>query len=138
MDTATPCFVLPLRVTWENTDTAGYIHNSVVFRWFEQGELEWFRILGIHWKAFPEFGFPRVRVQADFLRPLHFDDLCDLRTGVARVRAASYELWHEVCLAGQVAVRGRVAVCCVAGADGKPRLLPDALRDVLRGLCPEP
>lgn len=127
--------MLPLRVTWENTDTAGYIHNSVVFRWFEQGELEWFRVLGIHWREFPEVGFPRVHVEADFLRPLHFDDLCELRTGVERVRAASFVLQHEAWFAGHAALRGRVSVCCVSAVDGRPRLLPERMREVLRGLC---
>lgn len=128
--------VLPLRVTWENTDTAGYVHNSVVFRWFEVGELEWFRRLGVHWKEFPEYGFPRVRVAADFLHPLHFDDPCELRTRVERVQAASYALRHEVWFAGRVAVRGTVTVCCVSAADGKPRLLPERLRTTLAALCP--
>jgi len=136
MTTPLPQAVLPLRVTWENTDTAGYVHNSVVFRWFEVGELEWFRSLGIHWKGFPEYGFPRVRVAADFLRPLHFDDACELRTGVERVQAASYVLCHEVWFAGAVAVRGAVTVCCVSARDGKPRVLPERMRATLAALCP--
>jgi acyl-CoA thioester hydrolase len=138
MDIATPYAVLPVRVTWENTDTAGYIHNSIVFRWFEQGELEWFRALGIHWKSFPDYGFPRVQVEARFLRPLHFDDLCELRTTVGSVRAATYSLRHEMYRSGQLAVRGQVSVCCVAVADGKPRVLPEQMREVLRGLCCQP
>jgi acyl-CoA thioester hydrolase len=138
MDTPKPCAALPVRVTWENTDTAGYIHNSIVFRWFEQGELEWFRALGIHWKSFPEFGFPRVHVEARFLLPLYFDDLCELRTTVEQVRAASYSLRHDVLKAGRLAVRGRVTVCCVAVADGRPRVLPEPMREVLQGICGKP
>ncbi len=135
MDTSTPHAALPVRVTWENTDTAGYIHNSIVFRWFEQGELEWFRDLGIHWKSFPEHGFPRVHVEARFLQPLYFDDLCELRTRVGQVRAATYALRHEVHKAGRLAVQGQVTVCCVAVADGRPRVLPERMREVLQGLC---
>ena len=135
MDIATPYAALPIRVTWENTDTAGYIHNSIVFRWFEQGELEWFRALDIHWKSFPEYGFPRVHVEARFLRPLYFDDLCELRTAVGQVRAASYGLRHEVHAAGCLAVRGQVTVCCVSVADGKPRELPARMHEVLQRLA---
>jgi len=121
----------PFRVTWENTDTAGYIHNSVVFRYFEIGELEFLRTLDAHWSAFPECGFPRIHVEASFLTPLRFDDLCAVETQVRLVRAAGYALAHRVCRGDEVAVTGGVTVCCISTATGRARPLPPKLRDAL-------
>jgi YbgC/YbaW family acyl-CoA thioester hydrolase len=125
-----------LRVSWENTDSAGYIHNSVVFRWFEIGELEWFRALGIPWTAFPDHGFPRIHVEADFRVPLYFEDACVLETRIVRVRAAGFSLAHTIRKDETTAVTGRIDVCCVSARTGRACPLPDAMRTTLGELLP--
>lgn len=116
------------RVAWEHTDTAGYVHNSVYFRYFELGECEWFRELGIPWNAFPEHGFPRVHVEADFIRPLFFENACSLVTGVVRVQSAKVHLAHTLWCENEVAARGRVVFGCVRATDGRATTLPERMR----------
>lgn len=127
-------FTQSFRVTWENTDSAGYIHNSVVFRYFEIGELEGLRAVDAHWSAFPECGFPRIHVEADFHTPLRFDDLCSLDTWVESVRYAGYVLGHRIRRGSDVAVTGSVTVCCISVETGRARPMPERLRMVLLGL----
>jgi acyl-CoA thioester hydrolase len=124
-------FTHTFRVTWENTDSAGYIHNSVVFRYFEIGELEALRSVDAHWSVFPDCGFPRIHVEADFQTPLHFDDLCVLETWVESVRYAGYVLGHRIRRGQDTAVTGSVTVCCISAETGRARPMPERLRNVL-------
>ena len=119
------------RVTWENTDTAGYMHNSVVFRYFDRGELEWFRSLGIHWQEFSDRGFPRIHVEADFIRPLYFDDECILETIVTRIRPVKVELTHRIMKDNKTAIVGKVVFCCISMKDRKPKPIPKKMIEIL-------
>lgn len=125
------------RTTWENTDGAGYIHNSVVFRYFDIGEVEWFRVLGIPWHKFPDLGFPRIHVEADFKKPLFFDDECVLETSVNQVKRGRIELRHRIFKQDEVAVIGKVVFCCTAKATGRPRPIPEIMRDLLSRRLPK-
>ena len=119
------------RVAWEHTDTAGYVHNSVYFRYFDLGECDWFRKLGIAWNQFPNAGFPRVHVEADFLRPLFFEDECCLVTRVSRVRTAKVHLAHTLFRGDVEVARGTVVFGCVRQEDGGPAPLPERMRETL-------
>ena len=119
------------RVTWENTDTAGYIHNSVAFRYFEIAELEWFRSFGGTWNDFPKHGFPRIHVEADFKIPLYFDDECIIKTRCYLLRAAKVGLEHEIWRGDDLCIKGKVIFTCILRENGKVQPIPERLRDAL-------
>ncbi len=119
------------RVAWEHTDTAGYVHNSVYFRYFDLGECDWFRKLGIAWNQFPEVGFPRIHVEADFLRPLFFEDECCLVTRVTRVSGVKVILSHTLLRGEYEMARGTVVFGSVSTEHGGPVPLPKKMRETL-------
>ncbi len=121
------------RVTLEQTDALGLIHNSVVFRLFEVAELEWFRELNIHWLEFDDVCFPRIKVNAEFLRPVRFDDHCVITTKVVSLKAARVLLSHEIRNSehGNVMIRGTVEFACVSKDTFRPQVLPEKMRTIL-------
>lgn len=123
--------IYSFRVSLEQTDSIGVIHNSVVFRILEISEIEWFRELGIHWLSFDDCFFPRTKVGAEFLKPLKFDDLCDVHIRVVRIRAAKVYLTHEFYRGNELVIKGNVEFSCVAREGFVPRMLPDRMREVL-------
>ncbi len=123
--------VYRFRVSLEQTDAIGVIHNSVVFRILEVAEIEWFRELGIHWLEFEDCFFPRTKVGAEFLMPLRFDDMCEVHVKVVRVRAAKVYLVHEFYKDGELMIKGSVEFACVARDGFGPKLLPEKMREVL-------
>ena len=70
------------RVRFSETDMAGIVHFSQILRWAENAEGAFFREHDI---PFVEkngnllSGWPRVRVQADFLAPARYDDCIRVR-----------------------------------------------------------
>jgi acyl-CoA thioester hydrolase len=110
------------RVEWVDTDAAGIAHNTAVNRLVEAAEAQLVRELGLD-GYFPVT--PRVRFEADFESPLHFEDVVETTLRVARVGESSLEYDFEV-WAGEAegsarrAARGRYVVVHVElGADGR-------------------
>ena len=65
------------RVAFAETDMAGILHFSNFFRYMEDTEHAFFRSIGLsiharHGEGFA--GWPRVRVECDYLAPLRFED----------------------------------------------------------------
>lgn len=75
------------RLAWPDTDAAGVWHHSTLWRWAEEAEAELHRDLGITQHTFGHT--PRRHVEAEFLRPLRFDDLVDVEITVASVGRTS-------------------------------------------------
>ena len=122
------------RISLEQTDAVGIIHNSVVFRIMEIAELEGLRELGIHWLEFDDCFFPRIKVSAEFLRALRFDDICSVLVKVKRVRAAKVILAHEFYKENELMIRGEVEFTCVDRENFQPRMLPEKMMDKLKEL----
>jgi len=121
----------PFRVTLEQTDALGLIHNSVVFRLFEVAELEWFRKLGIHWLEFPDHIFPRIKVEAEFLKPLRFDDVCILKSFVTNVKSCKVILEHEIYSSEMLMIRGRIEFAALNKKTFSPVILPEKMSTIL-------
>lgn len=71
------------RVRFAETDSAGVVHFSNILRWAENAESDFFRQNGFAFVESKETGtlsgWPRVRVQADFLAPARYDDAICVR-----------------------------------------------------------
>jgi acyl-CoA thioesterase FadM len=66
------------RANFSDTDAAGIVHFTTVFFWVEATEEALFRKLGLPFiraEGAKLTGFPRVRVECDFLSPIHREDV---------------------------------------------------------------
>lgn len=103
------------RLAWPDTDAAGVWHHSTLWRWVEEAEAELHRQLDIIAHTFGHT--PRRHVEAEFLRPLRFDDEVDITLGVTRIGRTSVTYEATVVHGGQVAARAAMtSVLIVDGA----------------------
>ena len=119
-------FKVSRRVEFSDTDMAGIMHYSNFFKFMETAEHGFYRHLGfsvVLKELDPPLGFPRVRVECDFKKPVRFEDVMEVHLLVRekKAKALSYLFkfrnlsaapHHEV-------ARGSLTIVCVAhGSDG--------------------
>ena len=71
-------FKAEYRANFSDTDAAGIIHFSTIFFWVEATEEALFRHLKLSFlkaEGNKLTGFPRVRVECDYLTPIYREDL---------------------------------------------------------------
>ena len=71
-------FTADYRANFSDTDAAGIVHFSTVFFWVEATEEALFRQLKLPFiraEGSKLTGFPRVRVECDFLSPIYREDV---------------------------------------------------------------
>src|SRR5436190_5881626 len=96
--------VLRRRIEWMDTDAAGIYHWTTAFRLAEAAEAALHTALGI---AEVTFGAtPRVHVEADFERPLVFNEAVDVELAVRAVGRTSVEYGLAITGAEGPAVAG--------------------------------
>lgn len=120
-------FVYTRRVEFADTDMAGIMHFSSIFRFMESAEHAFLRSLGhsvILSDLNPVMGFPRVRAEADFRRPFRFEDEIEIELRVREKREKSLTYRFALRKAGDAGQEARAVgemtvVCVCKGADGK-------------------
>ena len=113
-------FKVVRRVEFAETDMAGIMHFANFFRFMEAAEHAFLRSLGTSVHA--EFdgrtiGWPRVRVECDYKRPLRFEDEVEVHLLVRekREKSLAYEfIFHRVAEPAQEVARGSFTVVCVS------------------------
>ncbi len=92
-------FSIEERVRWGDVDAAGIIFYGSYIRFFEIGETELFRAVGLPYgKVFEELNIwlPRVHLECDFHRAAQMDDLLQVSVYVGRIGHTSLRLNFEV------------------------------------------
>jgi len=119
-----------LRVYYEDTDFAGIVYYANYLKFIERARSEWVRGLGIdqgRLKAEAGIVFAVRRVEADYLRPAHFDDDLVVRTGLRAATGARLVLEQEVTRAGERLFTALVTLVCLTDA-GAPARFPAEIR----------
>lgn len=136
-------FVYRRRVEFADTDMAGIIHFTALFRYMEEAEHAFRRSVGAPVMDVTETGrisWPRVSAKCDYLSPTKYDDELSIEVRVVRLGAKSATFGFAVNLGVRAVARGEiVTVCCqLPAASAKEHSLeaipiPEALRAKLSG-----
>ena len=121
-----------LRVYYEDTDLAGIVYYANYLKFIERARSEWVRAVGVdqvRLKAEQGVVFAVRRVEADYLRPAHFDDQLTVTTALIQLGGARIELEQKVLRGVEPVFQARVTLVCLAGA-GAVRI-PAAVRAAL-------
>ncbi len=127
---------LTRRIRWADADAAGRLHYPRIFEYFEEGETELLRSVGISMfndsSSVSEYDFPRKHVDAVFHQMLPLDAPFVMRVTVGKLGNTSirydYRIFaDEQCT--QLALEGSMTVVVVK--DGKPAPIPPNLRQAL-------
>lgn len=128
--------VLPVRVYFEDTDFTGLVYHANFLKFCERGRSDFIRNLGIDHRSLenPTEGEPAVfvvrRIEVDYLRPAHIDEVLEVVTDCAEIGGATLILAQEVRRGDVVLARLKVSVVLVSKA-GKPQRLGRLVRDAL-------
>jgi acyl-CoA thioester hydrolase len=111
------------RVQFAETDLAGIVHFSWMFRYMEEAEHAAWRAAGLSIaEKGGALGWPRVAASFEFRNPLHFEDEVEVRVHLAEVGSRSLQYEHTIVRGDTVIGSGRITTVCVQKApDGTMR-----------------
>ena len=133
MSTPHSPFVFHSRVRFGDTDASGRVFYVSLLRHFEAAEGEFLRHLRCTYLDFqaPKIDFPRVRVECDYIAPIGYDDLLDIKVTVEKVGRSSFTLGFAVSVDGHLAARSKLTIVAMDPRTTKSMPLPDAFRAAL-------
>ena len=134
-------FVYRRRVEFAETDLAGIVHFSVIFRYMEEAEHALWRAAGLTIAdRASEIGWPRVSAACEFRNPLRFEDEFEVRVRLGAIKRRTLEYEFTIVRGPSVIAVGTVtSVCVKKAADGtmKATEIPADVLQRLRTLATE-
>ncbi|MEQ1824371.1 MAG: thioesterase family protein [Pirellula sp.] len=137
------CFSWERRVEFCETDAAGIVHFASLILYMEQAEHALLRSLGYSvapsaTRSSPapsesSVTWPRVHVECDFHAPARFEDLLQIRVGIASLGSKSICYDHSIFLGKQLVATGKMtSVCCeVQSGHIASQNIPTEMRNAL-------
>lgn len=102
------------RVVFSETDTAGIVHFSNFFRYFEDAEHALWREAGLSIHAqHSDIGWPRVSASCDYHRPLRFEQEFDVRVAIAEITGRTIRYEGEITRDGERVATTTWKIACV-------------------------
>lgn len=133
-------FRWPIRVYYEDTDTAGIVYYANYLKFFERARTEWLRALGFGQQAFgQDHGLQFVVAQAsvDYRRPARLDDELVVDAAVVQLGRASLTFEQRAWRGAQLLASARVRVGCIRLSDYAPAPIPAAMLTAMKSLLPK-
>ncbi len=132
-------FVAEHRANFSDTDAAGIVHFSTMLLWVEATEEALFRDLGLDFlkqDGARASGFPRVRVECDYLAPVHRGDLVSVALVPADVGDKRLAWSFEAKVEGRTVAKGSL-ITVYAWREGQgpmsAALIPLEVKNALQG-----
>jgi acyl-CoA thioester hydrolase len=126
--------ILPIRVYYEDTDLSGLVYHANYLRYMERGRSEFFRAAGIARLAQLDDPEPTAwtlrKVSLEYFRPARIDDLIEVHTRCIALSGARMTADQSVRKDGELLTQGQVEACIIT-LSGKPRRIPQPVRDKL-------
>ncbi|MBI1180018.1 MAG: YbgC/FadM family acyl-CoA thioesterase [Alphaproteobacteria bacterium] len=131
----------PVRVYFEDTDTAQMVYHANYLRFMERARTEVLRLCGVS-QSVSMSGEPREALgyavkscALEFLAPARLDDLLEVRTETSDVGAAFIDFRQDIWRGDTAIASAVVRVVCLDGR-GKPRRQPAHLIARLDSILP--
>lgn len=126
--------VLPIRVYYEDTDFSGVVYHAKYLHFMERGRSEFLRAAGVRHQGMLKTEEPLVWVvrhmTIDYLKPARVDDELTVHSSPHELTGARLRIEQGVWRKTELLVKAKVEACVIT-LDGKPRRVPDALRQQL-------
>ncbi|CAG0929218.1 MAG: Acyl-CoA thioesterase YbgC [Rhodocyclaceae bacterium] len=130
-NSASGTFSFPVRVYYEDTDTAGVVYYANYLRYLERGRTEWLRALGVEQLGLAlEAGlvFAVRSLNIEYLKPARLDDALAVLTELTLPGRAQLTLKQWIERGGETLVEATVRIACLDTKTMKPAALPAGLR----------
>ncbi len=117
-------------VAFGDTDASGWMYFPNIFRYFELAEHAYLRSLGLLVFDRAQGGWPRVKVNCDFKRPLLSGDRVEVVIGISKIGASSLTWEFDIVKGEEIAAQGAVTTVRV-NHEGRPQEISTAERAAL-------
>ena len=120
------------QIIFGDTDQMGVVYYANYLRFFEGARASYWRALGRSYKDLEDaqVALPVIEAHCNYKRPAKYEDVILVETHIGEVRAASLRFLYEVRRGHEVLAEGYTRHA-VIGPAGKPRALPDFMRDLI-------
>ena len=126
--------LFPVRVYYEDTDTAGIVYYANYLRFAERARTEMLRLAGIGQRALASeagIAFAVRDCAVDYRAPARLDDLLEVRSRIVELRPVSSRVEQSIARDGTPLVRLDLRLACI-GADGRPARVPASVQEALQ------
>jgi acyl-CoA thioester hydrolase len=142
MPAPVPNFLQRRAVEFHETDGAGLVHFTNIFRWMEGAELAYLQereVPVLAAESVKNSGWPRAAVSAEFVAPLRFGDQVETRLWVGKIGTSSityrFEIWRVNGRgAPRLSATGSITTVYVVRLKGKlgPTPIPASIKKKLK------
>jgi len=121
-----------IRVIFGDTDQMGVVYYANYLRYFESARAAYWRDLGRSYKDLVEWGvaLPVIEAHCNYKKSAFYEDLLVVETRVSELRGASLRFAYRVVRGADVIAEGHTRHA-VIGPDGRPKALPQVMRDAI-------
>lgn len=130
-------FVWPIRIYYEDTDTAGVVYYANYLKFFERCRSEWIRSMGYGQQDLVEREqavFVVAQVEIKYRAAARLDDHIRIDARIIE-RFGSYVVFEQNAWRdSELLVHGKVKVACVDATTMRPRRIPEALQRSLEAV----
>jgi acyl-CoA thioester hydrolase len=125
--------ILPIRIYYEDTDLSGVVYHANYLRFMERGRSEYFYALGVKVAGLDEpepTAWTLRKVELEYIRPARVGDVIEVHTKATTLTGVRMAAEQTIFCRGALLTRGHVEACIVT-LTGKPRRIPQDIRDKL-------
>jgi 4-hydroxybenzoyl-CoA thioesterase len=124
-------FTTSILVRFGDLDAAGIAYYPKLVNFLHEAFEDFFA--GHVGRPYPEvfragLGLPTVRVEVEFLSPVHYGDRVDIQVGIQKIGASSVEIRYAASVEGRPVFQATNTAVVVDMSDFRPRPIPDWLR----------
>jgi acyl-CoA thioester hydrolase len=127
-------FMWPVRVYYEDTDSAGVVYYANYLRYFERARTEWLRALGFEQPelaARHQIVFVVRSINVEYLQPARFNDELQISVELDAPGASQIVFVQRVLRGVDVLSEAQVRVACVSLLTHKPVRMPKTISAAL-------
>tara|TARA_B100000029_G_C17579960_1_gene959331 strand:+ start:2083 stop:2529 length:447 start_codon:yes stop_codon:yes gene_type:complete len=127
-------FEWPIRVYFEDTDSAGIVYYANYLKFMERARSEWLRSFGIDVGKLVQSEkalFVVRSIQVNYQRPARLSDLLTVTVSLKRIGHASLELWQEVIRRNDTLCSSSLQLACLNADSLRPCRIPKQILEKL-------
>lgn len=127
-------FEWPVRVYYEDTDSAGVVYYANYLCYFERARTEWLRALGFEQTdlaARHQIVFVVRSINVEYLQPARFNDELRITVELGDPGASQINFAQRVLRGMDVISEAQVRVACVSLLTNKPVRMPKTLTEAI-------
>ena len=127
-------FVWPVRVYYEDTDSAGVVYYANYLRYFERARTEWLRARGFEQTdlaAQHQIVFVVRSINVEYLQPARFNDQLHITVELEAPGASQINFVQRVLRGVDIISEAQVRVACVSLLTHKPVRMPKTITEAI-------